>query len=148
MTFHALVHVAQIAALPGQRDNPVTGLGLIQPAFRHCEATQRSIDILGHVRGITAYVEMCAILQPAPKVLCVLRHAVLHIDFLAVIAGKGDVESTQSAVLFPRGQFILVEKVGCPVSRKARNGAMPVPGPTMITGTEGSAGKRKWLVWT
>ena len=33
--------------------------------------------------------------------------------------------------------------------RKARKGAMPVPGPHMMTGTLGSSGRRKWLscIW-
>ena len=84
----------------------------------------------------------------------------LHVDLFGLVAGKRHVEPQQS-VARVRGQFCLVEELAgaalfaeeqpVPASRagarrssmKARNGASPVPGPTMIIGVDGSAGIAK-----
>ena len=84
----------------------------------------------------------------------VLLHAVLHVDLLRLVARERGVETRQHAVFVHRRELLLVEEVHasrcspkksqlspvCPVacrsSRNARNGAMPVPGPIMITGVD------------
>jgi hypothetical protein len=56
---------------------------------RH-DAQQRRVHIARHARGIAADIEMGAILQPAPQVRALFEHAVLDIDLLALVAGKGE----------------------------------------------------------
>ena len=163
---HGSVDVPQITVLSGEGDDPVAGLGLVHAAFGHGDAAQGGIDVLGHPRGVAADVEVRAVLQPAPQVGGVFHHAVLHVDLAGLVARERGVQPGQRAVAQPGFEFGAVEEIVGAVlvaeeqpgaaamrllaarsARKARNGAMPVPGPTMMTGTAGSAGRRKWLVW-
>jgi hypothetical protein len=87
----------------------------------------------------------------------------LDINLFGLVAGEGEVEAGQDAGGLERGEFVAVEEIGggalvaeeepvlplAPVAarsvRKARNGAMPVPGPTIIIGVWPEAGGRKAL---
>ena len=77
-------------------------------------------------------------------------------NLLRLVAREGKIQPRQRAAGFHRGELLFVQEVGRPVlvakeeascspvapvaclfSRKARNGATPVPGPTIITGNDG-----------
>ena len=123
-----------------------------------------SFDVLGHAGGVAADVEVGAALEPGVELGGVLLHAVLDVDLVGLVAGEGGVEAGEEAVLVHGEELVFVEEVeGAallaeeePVvagvrrwpggaSRKARKGAMPVPGPIMMTGAVVSSGRRKLL---
>jgi hypothetical protein len=50
------------------------------------------VDIFGHPTGVTADIEMRPLLEPVPKLLGVLYHSGLNIDFVILIARKGRIQ--------------------------------------------------------
>src|SRR5712671_1796174 len=48
--------------------------------LRH-DVDKRELDILGHVLGVAAHIEMRALGEPGPEVATDLAHAVLHVEF-------------------------------------------------------------------
>ena len=75
------------------------------------DAVQGFIDILGHAFGITADVEVRAVLQPLPKLAGSLEHAGLDIDLFFLIAAERGVEAGEEAFLRPFDDLIVVKKV-------------------------------------
>src|SRR3954469_6379445 len=70
-------------------------LGRLIGCFAACSLNylmQRAIDIGCHSRGVAANVEMRAFFQPGPDFRSILNQSMLNINFLFLIAGKGDIE--------------------------------------------------------
>src|SRR5260370_35001194 len=76
------------------------------------DSMQSRIDIFGHSLGITAHVEVSAVLQPSPQISCVFQHSMLNVDFLRLIPRERRTESSENAVLFTADQFVLIKKIG------------------------------------
>ena len=72
---------------------------------------QSFIDIFGHAACVAADVEMSPLLQPIPKLLCILDHAMLHVDLEILIPRKCGIEPSQHALALVRFELFLVEEV-------------------------------------
>lgn len=72
---------------------------------------ERGIDVLGHPLGVTADIEVTALLQPAPETLFLLEHFVLDVDLFSLVAGKRGVEA-DAPVCLEFEPIIGVVKVG------------------------------------
>ena len=53
---------------------------------------------LGHPGGVTADVEVRAVVEPAPHVGAVVEHLVLHVDPVGLVAGERQVQPVEEAV--------------------------------------------------
>jgi hypothetical protein len=83
------------------------------------DVVQRRIDVLGHPLGVTAHVEVCAVLRPAEQLPGFLPHALLDRDFgitVGPVAGECHVEPGQGARLHETLEFVAVEEVRLPPS--------------------------------
>ncbi len=69
------------------------------------------LDVLGHVLGIAADVEVPARLEPLVNLGGVLDEAMLDVDFLGLVAGKGGGELRQHARLLVLFKFLAVEEI-------------------------------------
>ncbi len=106
---------------------------------------------------------MGAAVEPGDEFAPLLPDPVLDVDLFRLVAGEGDVDAGERAVLQGLLPFELVQEVVGEVTvaekepvaarasvarrscTKARNGATPVPGPTMMMSVAGFAGRRKCL---
>jgi hypothetical protein len=67
--------------------------------------------VLGHTGGVTADVEVGAVLEPLVELLAALLHTVLDVDFAGLVAGEGGVEAGEDAVFLHGQELLFVEKV-------------------------------------
>ena len=72
---------------------------------------QGLVDILGHVAGIAADVQLRAFLQPAPQLGALFADAILHVDFLRLIAGKRQAELVEQAIALHALQFFAIVEI-------------------------------------
>ncbi len=72
---------------------------------------QRGVDIGGHARGITADVEVRAVLDPVVEFATAPAQRVLDVDLLGLVAREREVEPLQRAGLERLLPLELVEKV-------------------------------------
>src|SRR5438876_6323806 len=86
------VDVALIAALATERGEIGLGIGPIHPPVLRHQEGERHVDVARHVLRVAADVEMRARLQPGPELARALAHAVLHVDFLGLVAREGGIE--------------------------------------------------------
>ena len=73
---------------------------------------QGSMHVLGHSLGVSADIEVSAILQPAPQLCPFFLHPMLDVNFVGLIAGESSRELVQVTRLLRVGEFIGIEKVG------------------------------------
>src|SRR2546423_13163025 len=69
------------------------------------------VNILGHALGIATHIKIGTGVDPRPEFLSMLAHAVLHVDFISLVARESGVDAGQDAVADKRVEFVLVEKV-------------------------------------
>ncbi len=155
------IDVAQVALFSFELSYEIRRTVRAQAARLLGHAKQGSVHVLSHALRIAADVEARAILQPSPQLSGLLEHAVLHVDLLLLVPGEGQIEAGESSIGLHGMQFFTIEKIAlrtlvteeepvlargsgrAPFLKEGRKGAMPVPGPTMITGRDRSAGRRK-----
>lgn len=76
------------------------------------DVAQGAVDVFGHARGVAADVEVGAVLEPGPQLGAVITHPVLDVDLGALVAGEGQVEVGEDAVVAQAGEFVAVVEVG------------------------------------
>src|ERR1039458_6499031 len=157
------IGVLQVALVALQARHRLLGRFRRQRLHVGIRAHQSGAHILGHRLGVAADVEMRAAVEPFDQIAALLPQSVLHVDFLGRVAREGDVHAGECAVLERLLPVELVEEIVgelavaknnqlrpfAAVARrsgtKARNGATPVPGPTMMM-SRSPAGSAKCLL--
>src|SRR6266849_8866054 len=74
------------------------------------DVDQGAFDILPHAHS-AANIEMRAFRQPGPDVVPDLTHAVLHIEFILVVARPGKRQACKNSGRLHAVEFILVEEI-------------------------------------
>ncbi len=105
------VDILAVAFLFFQRLDIFLGLLRALAAVFFDNLVEGGIDILRHPLRIAADIEIRAVLEPIEKLGAVLVHAVLHINFVLLIAGKCRVEPVKRSIRQRRLQFFAVEKI-------------------------------------
>ena len=76
------------------------------------DAVEGFVDIVGHAGSVAADVEDGSFVEPCPKLGTFFEHAVLHVDFLRLVAGECGGELIEGAIGLVGGEFVLVEVFG------------------------------------
>src|SRR2546425_6077737 len=61
-----------------------------ESAFVLGDGDEGLVNVFGHAFGVTADVEIGAVLKPGPKVFRVFQHSILDVNFVRLIAGKSE----------------------------------------------------------
>ena len=159
-----LVDVALIASIVFERLY-VALRGLLLPAtLLFHDLVQRSIYVFRHTRSIATHIKKGAFFDPCPNLSRVLHHQILHIDLALLIARECRIElgkmasgphvfkllaiqEIRGSAALPEEEPVPSNRTGhAPLMKKGAKGAIPVPGPIMITDVLGSCGKRNFLL--
>src|SRR5690606_13480325 len=111
-THYSLIHVAAVAF--GGLEGVDVGGGVldgIAAVFGH-DVVQGLIHVLGHALGVAADVEVPAGFEPRPEFGAGLAHAVLHVELVGLVAGKGGVDAGEQAGFLPGADLVLIKVVG------------------------------------
>src|SRR5947208_12552134 len=88
---------------------------------------QRSIDILRHPARVAAHEKVCALgVEPFPNLGSVFQHAVLHVNFFALIAGPGAIESCESSLSLVGLELVPIGKIAALVLRPEEEPVFPL----------------------
>ena len=106
-----LIHVPLVPLLLAQIFYVFRRLFQRFSAFFLDNLVQSNIDVLRHAGSISADKEMRALFQPGKKLLAILQHPVLDINFVRLIPREGGIESGQDPRLSSCSKLGFVEKV-------------------------------------
>ena len=109
-----LVNVAEVALLLLELGEEFLGVFGTAAAVGGDCLKECGFDVGGHAFGVAADVEVRAPVEPAPELGGVFADALLDVDFFLLIAGEGEVEALEGAVLHPGEELVAIEEVlGC-----------------------------------
>src|SRR4051812_6555887 len=104
-----LVNVSLITLRRFELGHPLLGVVCVQTSSRLRDLVQGGVDVLGHTRGVTADIEVRAVLEPGPELRGAFQHSMLNVNFLRLVARECQVEFGQMSAREPCGQLLFVK---------------------------------------
>src|SRR5690606_18458885 len=105
------INIPQIPLLHIQLTHVIHGIHLIKAAVLRNDVAQGGIDVFGHTAGVAADVKIGPFFQPAPDISAGFAHAILDINFLTLITGKGEAESGEMTLAHLCFQLVAIIKI-------------------------------------